>query len=297
MFERLIRGQIGKQQEKLDRFLSKHKKEHPFPEDVTLVADLDCLSDGVARHKIDVFRPTGVEGALPVVLDIHGGGFLLGSKEVNRLFSADLCKRGFLVLSAEYPLAPDADIFTILRGLCDLLRKVPEVAARFGGDVSRFFLVGDSAGAWLALYLAAMQKSGALAAAAGVDPSDTPRVCALGLQSGMFYTQKLDNIGLFLPSLIYGKGFRRHPFFPYANPEHTEILSHLPPVFLVTGRGDFLRHYSRAYAKALCAFGVPTHFLDLKMPKRLPHAFPAILPELPASKEANDAMADFFKNV
>ena len=35
----------------------------------------------------------------------------------------------------------------------------------------------------------------------------------------------------------------------------------------------------------------------MKIPKRLPHAFPAILPERPASKEANGAMADFFKNV
>ena len=58
-----------------------------------------------------------------------------------------------------------------------------------------------------------------------------------------------------------------------------------------------LDRFLAKHAKALCAFGVPTHVLELKMSKRLPHAFPAILPELPASKEANDAMAEFFKNV
>lgn len=296
MFSRMIKKQIAKQEEKLERFLSRHEREVPFPDDVTLTADFPCLDGEEAIYTVDIFRPAGVEETLPVVLDIHGGGFLLGKKEVNRLFCADFCKRGFLVLSAEYPLAPRADIFSILRILSDLMRKIPEVSAEFGGDATRLFLVGDSAGAWLALYLAAMQRSERLAATAGVDLAGTPRVSALGLQSGMFYTQKFDSVGLFLPSLIYGKKFRAHPFFPYANPEHEEILTHLPPVFLVTGRGDFLRRYSRRYAKMLEKANADLCFLDKKDEKPLPHAFPAILPELPVSGEANDAMARFFRS-
>ncbi|HBJ18546.1 MAG TPA: alpha/beta hydrolase [Clostridiales bacterium] len=294
MFDRLIRYGIKNQEEKLERFLARHEKENPFPDGVALTADIAYADDTDPRHTMDIFRPEGASGKLPVMFNIHGGGFLLGKKEVNRLFCADFCRRGFLVFAAEYPLAPDADIFTILRSLAAAMKKAGEIAGTYGGDSEKFFLSGDSAGAWLAVYLAAMQKSAALAGAAGVDLSGTPRVYALGLQSGMFYTRKPDNIGMFVPPLIYGKGYKKRPFAPYTDPEHREIVGNLPPAFLVTGRGDFLRHYSRRYAKVLSAASVPSEFLDMENAGKLAHAFPAILPEFPASKTANDAMASFF---
>ena len=45
-----------------------------------------------------------------------------------------------------------------------------------------------------------------------------------------------------------------------------------------------LGRFLAKYAKALCAFGVPTHVLELKMSKRLPHAFPPFCPSFPLRK-------------
>ena len=241
---------------------------------------------------MDVFRPKDAEGVLPVLVDLHGGGFLLGKKEVNRLFCADMAERGFLVFCPEYPLAPEADLFAILRNLTESLNDIAEKLPEYGGDPERFFLCGDSAGAWLCVYLAALQNSPALREAAGVAGSRLP-IRAIGLQSGMFYTTKRDKIGLFLPPSIYGKGWKSHPFRPYMDPEDPEILRALPPCFLTTSAGDFLRGYSRQFAAALKMAGVDHEFQGF-LTKSLPHAFAAMLPEREECRQVNDAMAAWF---
>lgn len=94
-------------------------------------------------------------------------------------------------------------------------------------------MTGTSAGASLCVYLAAMLKSPELAKAFQVVPNDL-KIRALGLASGMYYTTKPDSIGIFLPSYIYGKHWKKSSFYPYINPENKEIIRNLPPSFLVT---------------------------------------------------------------
>ena len=288
MFEGIIRRQTAKQERQLEAWMTKRQQEHPLPGDVTMTPDVPCG----AGQRMDVFRPKDAKGVLPVLVDLHGGGFLLGKKEVNRLFCADMAERGFLVFCPEYPLAPEADLFAILRSLTASLDNIAGKLPEYGGDGERFFLCGDSAGAWLCVYLAALRNSPALREAAGVAGSRLP-IRAIGLQSGMFYTTKRDKIGLFLPSSIYGKGWKRHPFRPYMDPEHPEILRALPPCFLTTSAGDFLRGYSRQFAAALKRAGVDHVFRGF-LTKSLPHAFAAMLPEREECRQVNDAMAAWF---
>ena len=288
MWEGMIRRQTAKQERQLEAWMTKRQREHSLPGDVTMTPDVPC-GEG---QRMDVFRPKDAEGVLPVLVDLPGGGFLRGKKEVNRLFCADMAERGFLVFCPEYPLAPEADLFAILRNLTESLNDIAEKLPEYGGDPERFFLCGDSAGAWLCVYLAALQNSPALREAAGVAGSRLP-IRAIGLQSGMFYTTKRDKIGLFLPPSIYGKGWKSHPFRPYMDPEDPEILRALPPCFLTTSAGDFLRGYSRQFAAALKRAGVDHAFQGF-LTKSLPHAFAAMLPEREECRQVNDAMAAWF---
>lgn len=294
MLEKMIRSQTAKQARQLDSFLARHDAANPFPEDVLLTADADYMGDALPCHRMDIFRPRGASTPLPVLVNIHGGGFLLGKKEANRLFCADMCRRGFVVFCLEYPLVPDVDIFTVFRAMTAGIERAAAIAPDYGGDSSRLFLCGDSAGAYLCVYLAAMQKNAAMAKAAGV-PSLTPDIAALGLISGMFYTTRPDNIGIFLPNMVYGRGWRRSPFREYIDPENPALIRALPPCFLVTARGDFLRHYSRDFSAALRKNGAEYELLDMDEPEELSHAFAAMLPETDAAQRANAAMADFLK--
>lgn len=296
MLEKMIKNETAKKAAALDRWMAKHDSANPFPSDVTLTPDVDYIGDGAACHMTDIYRQSGAEGKLPVLIDIHGGGFLLGKKEANRLFAADMCRRGFVVFCPEYPLVPDTDIFGIFRALTDCINRIGEIAESYGGDPSQIYLCGDSAGAHICVYLAAMQRNADVAGAAGVDRIRY-EIKALGLQSGMFYTTLPDQVGMFLPSMIYGKDRKKNQFFTkYAVPDVPGIAQSLPPCFVVTARGDFLRNYSRRFAAALKKNGTKYMFLDMDEEEKLPHAFAAMLPETAAAQKANAAMTEFFRN-
>ena len=81
MFNKMIAQQTAKKEKLLDNFLKKHEAEYPFPEDVELICDIDYMGDGKPCHFMDIYRPRNYEGKLPVMFNLHGGGFLLGKKK------------------------------------------------------------------------------------------------------------------------------------------------------------------------------------------------------------------------
>lgn len=294
IFEQMIRKKTREEKERLEKWMKKHNKKIPFPDTVRVIKNVSYIQDGKASHRMDIYCPKNANGCLPVIVNVHGGGLLMGSKELNRLFSAQMCEMGFVVFCIEHPLVPDAQIYQLFSDVNAAMNKVDELLDTYGGDREHVYLVGDSAGAYLITYVSAMQKCGAVARAAGVTPSKLP-VKALGLISGMFYTRKLDSIGIFLTSWIYGKGWRKHPFRPYTNPEHPDIVKNLPPCFLVTAGGDNLRSYTLKYYKALRKNGVVCQLADYPKEKRLRHAFCALRPELAESIQVNKKMARYLR--
>lgn len=116
---------------------------------------------------------------------------------------------------------------------------------------------------------------------------------ALGLLSGMFYTHRRDKIGLLLTSSFYGKDWRRRPFRPYMDPEHPAVAGVLPPCFLVTSDGDYLQRYTLDFAAALRRAGVECALQNYAGDKRLTHAFAALEPDWPESRDAMERMREF----
>ena len=83
-----------------------------FPEGVICSTDIAYADDGIKAHMLDIYRPEdSQEKILPVIINVHGGGLIIGNKEFNRYFCALLCKKGFLVYSIEYRLIPDCLIY------------------------------------------------------------------------------------------------------------------------------------------------------------------------------------------
>lgn len=292
LLERMIKKKAYEEKEQLEKWMVKHNEEIPFPDSVMEIKDIAYLQDDKKYHRMDIYRPKNAEGSLPVIVNIHGGGLLMGSKELNRLFCAQMCEMGFLVFCVEYPLVPNVQIYQLFADISAAMDAVGVMLENYGGNPEHVYLVGDSAGAYLITYVTAMQKCQAMAEAAGVTPSKLS-VKALGLISGMFYTRKMDSIGIFLTEWIYGKGWKRHPFRPYTNPEHPDIVKNLPPCFLITAGGDHLRHYTLQFYEALKKRGAVCQLEDDPKDKQLEHAFSAIYPELPKSREANRKMAEY----
>ena len=111
---------------------------------------------------------------LPVIINVHGGGLIIGNKEFNRYFCALLCKKGFLVYSIEYRLIPDCLIYDQIADVFMAMDYIKERLAADGGDSSHVYMAGDSGGACLITYVNAIQNSTNIARAANVTPSGLP---------------------------------------------------------------------------------------------------------------------------
>lgn len=284
-----------KQRSDFEKTYASRRQEYPLDGDVLLQENIFYAEDHLEKHRLDIYRPKNSgQKSLPVIINVHGGGLLMGNKEFNQPFCASLSKQGYLVFSLEYGLIPDCDFFDQLRDLYLAFDSIKDSLSLYGGDASRIYACGDSGGACLLLYGTAIQRNKKLAAAAHLKPSSLqPK--ALGLISGMFYTARFDKIGLFLPKYLYGKHYKKTAFAPYVNPEHPDIVTVLPPCLLVTSRNDNLRSYTLDFEKALSRQQMPHKLIDFPKDSRLTHAFSVFYPSLKESRDVVKSVVRFFE--
>lgn len=270
-------------------------KELPFPKNVAEIKDIYYSDDHLPAHQLDIFRPADRKSeVLPVIINIHGGGLLMGSKEFNRFFCARLCKTGYMVYSIEYRLVPDCSFFDQLSDVFMAMDYIKQRIADDYGDTANIYACADSGGACLLTYASAMIHNNKLANAAGIKPASI-KLNAIGFISGMFYTNRFDKIGLFLPKYLYGRHYKKEAFAPYINPECSDITEYLPPVFMVTSRNDNLRRYTTDFAMALKKHNACHKLINFPKKSSLTHAFSVFEPFLPESTKTIRAMITFFK--
>ncbi len=110
-----------------------------------------------------LYRPLHADAALPVLLFLHGGGFVVGSLDSHDGVCREFCARTpCAVLAVGYRRAPEHKFPTALHDCADALDWLRANAAAFGLDVSRLVFGGDSVGATLATTLALEARHGGL---------------------------------------------------------------------------------------------------------------------------------------
>lgn len=108
---------------------------------------------------LDVYRPKNTEEKLPLILWVHGGAFITGSKEETVPYMVMLADRGFVTATINYQVAPDAQYPTPVLQTAKAYQFLLENAERFGIDPQRIFVGGDSAGAQIAAQFLVAQTS------------------------------------------------------------------------------------------------------------------------------------------
>jgi acetyl esterase/lipase len=122
-------------------------------------ADIPYGAD--ARQKLDVYVPRPAQGdtssaapARPVVIFWYGGSWERGSKSDYRFVGAALADRGYVTVLPDYRLYPDVKFPAFLDDAAHAVAWVQQHAQEFGADPHRIVLMGHSAGAHTAAYLA-----------------------------------------------------------------------------------------------------------------------------------------------
>jgi acetyl esterase len=124
-----------------------HPLANPERHRVELIPDIPYRETGLAEHRLDIYRPRDGARPLPVVLYVHGGGFRILSKESHWIMALAFARRGFLVFNISYRLAPRHPYPAAIADACAALSWLADEAPRYGGDLSRLILAGESAGA------------------------------------------------------------------------------------------------------------------------------------------------------
>ena len=130
-------------------------------------ADLAYGPDG--KQTLDVYVPAGARNA-PILVMVHGGGWRIGDKNNRGVVGAKgayWLAKGFLFVSVNYRLLPDADVSAQAGDVASALAYVEAHAAAWGADPAKMVVMGHSAGAHLVALLSADPE---LAAAKGAKP-------------------------------------------------------------------------------------------------------------------------------
>jgi len=217
--------------------------------------------EGEPDVPVRLYRPTQAEPEGPALLYLHGGGFVVGSVQVEHGGVVALAQElGVFVASVEYRLAPEHPFPAGLHDCYAALRWLSDEATDLGIDRSRVAVYGMSAGGGLAAALAlfARDRGGpALCFQFLAIPELDDRLETQSMRT--FTDTPLWNRPNAELSWDYYLGSPRpDEVSPYAAPARATDLSGLPPAYVSTMEFDPLRDEGILYAMSLLAGGVPT---------------------------------------
>lgn len=192
---------------------------------------------------------------LPIIIFVHGGGYVCGSIETHEELAKDLCSRTkAIIASVEYQLAPEHPFPAGLEDIYTVLKYYKSHANEMGGDSNMIAICGDSAGGNLATATCIMSRD-----------RDGPKICAQLL----FYptldaktdTNSWNKLGKYI---IPTKTMHSLVIKSYASGKDSNEplisplgagLSNLPPCLIIVGSLDPLCSECESYAIQLKAAG------------------------------------------
>ena len=263
------------------------------------VTSKDRKIPGVPELTIRIYEADKREDLTPVLLWIHGGGYVVGDMELDDLLCRQLTLAGECVVTqVNYRLAPEHPYPIPLEDCYSTLKWLASQADTLRIDPSRICVGGASAGGGLAASLALLARDRAeinLAWQLILYPMMDDRNTELPsetLPETLIWTRKNNYYGwrAYLGCEPGGKDVE-----PYAAAARADNLEGLPPAFIGTGDLDLFAEESLIYARKLVAAGVPT---ELHMYPGAPHAFDGIIaPEAGISRKFNNDILWAFKRI
>ncbi len=228
--------------------------------DVTLTHHMAPGRDGAPEVPVRVYRPKGVQGPLPALFHIHGGGYVGGkSAELEGMHRERVLDLGCALVTVDYRLAPETRHPGPVEDCYAALAWTFAQAATLGIDTTRLGVTGESAGGGLAAGLALLARDRGeypLAFQHLIYPMIDDRTDDDHPYAGEFiWTPRNNRFGW---SSLLGHEPGGPEVSIYAAAARAEDLSGLPPTFISTGALDLFVDEDIAYAQRLIRAGVPT---------------------------------------
>ena len=220
--------------------------------DKTVCEELDIFyaDDNSDEHKLDVYYSEN-KIKKPVLIDIHGGGFISHDKEVNHLFGNYMAQKGFVVFNLNYRLAyPEYTVFDQIEDIDTAVRWIVDNAEKYGGDTDSMFISGHSAASVLAITEVLLCNSAKM-----LDDYNLKKrnynYKGIILDCGLmhFYKKSIAYNGM--RNMIFPKNYSKIPKYKYLIFEAREEIKNLPKIVLITNKKDELKAMTYWFKKLL----------------------------------------------
>jgi len=232
------------------------------PENVVAIKNLPYRKGG-KYNLLDVYYPEGTKEKLPVIVSIHGGGYVYGTKEVYFHYCMYLASLGFTVVNFNYHLAPGKKFPFQLGEINSVFEWIGKNAEQYYMDAGNVFVAGDSAGAQLNSQYAAIYSNPEYAKLFDFKVPEEVKIRAIALNCGL-YSLETDNSGggilnaNKLQQDYLGKNLSETKL------RQLDVLGNItkdyPPSFVMTAEYDFLKGNAKPMADFLASKGVEAEY-------------------------------------
>ena len=231
---------------------------------VAVENELIAGPEGAPDVPVRVYSPDGLNAAVPGILHIHGGGFVIGNLDSEQGACIALCRGlGVVIVSVDYRLAPETPYPGPLEDCYAALQWTSSNATALQIDPARLAVFGQSAGGGLAAAVAllARDRGGPTLCFQYLGiPELDDRLQTASMQrfvdTPMWNRPNAELSWDFYLGDQYQRGADDVPY--HAAPARAEDLSGLPPAYINTMEFDPLRDEGVAYAVKLMRDGVNT---------------------------------------
>lgn len=273
---------------------------------VSEIKNLDYFGDGKTEHLMDIYRPENSENEkLPLIVDIHGGGWMYGDKDLNSFYCKALAKRGFVVACFSYGLFPKVTLPVPVQEIFKAINFLYDNAERFNIDVNNAFLTGDSAGG----HYAGLTLS--IIADENLEKLYEVEKCRMSFKGvaftcAAFYPNSIANYPVHLAKtyvgLFYGgkkrKEYENDKFYESVDIANNKIEK-FPPMFINSCYNDMLKGDTNKFIEVLDRRKIP-YVLDFptsdECENKMGHVYAVLYPEdWEESRKTIDNTCEFFR--
>jgi acetyl esterase/lipase len=276
-----------------ERTLRIHSQ-RPFPENITEIIDIPYIDSGDTGHLLDIYYPNNTEGPFPVIINIHGGGFLSESKETNRLFSHHLAEKGFILFNINYRLALEGTkVPGQIQDVVGAMDWIGKNMASYPANTEKIYIMGASAGAYLAVMATLVSESQRLQDVFSISKPDI-RISALAVTSSFLMMESKRFRFWSMKSVVLERGYQRKEYYRDLIFKNLPEIVNLPPVFITSNEDDFTNFMSFNFADLLKERNVEHKFHYIENTGgKLRHGFNIWNPAREESVRLHDEMLEY----
>ncbi|MEE3409210.1 MAG: alpha/beta hydrolase [Erysipelotrichaceae bacterium] len=224
-----------------------------LPENITEIKDIPYIKDGLSGHTFDAYVcKDGTKK--PILIDIHGGGFISEDKAMNRMFGSYMASLGFTVFDLNVRIAyPEWTVFDQTEDIDSAVRYVLDHASEYEGDPEQLYIAGHSSGAVLAVAEALLCVDPMMRFDYGL-PERSYSYKGIITDCGLLHFYKSSIAYWGMRKMVFPKGYKKDKRYGYLLFGNNNALKRLPRLALLTNSKDVLRRMTFHFDEVLNGF-------------------------------------------